>query len=70
MMMCPRGMRKAGHHSMLRRQPSRFMHNLGLDTRRAFPLCRDPTFTAEEGAPTKAAGVCLRPAGLVARTVR
>jgi hypothetical protein len=35
-MMCPRGMRKAGHSSMLRRQPrllpSRFMHNWGLDT--------------------------------------
>jgi hypothetical protein len=30
--MCLRRMRKAGHHSMLRRQPSRFMHNLGLDT--------------------------------------
>jgi hypothetical protein len=31
-MMCPRGMRKAGHHSMLRRQPSRFMHKWGLHT--------------------------------------
>jgi hypothetical protein len=37
MMMCPRGMRKAGHHSMLRRQPSRFMHNLGLHRRH--PSC-------------------------------
>jgi hypothetical protein len=31
LMMCPCVMRKAGHHSMLRRQPSRFMHNWGLD---------------------------------------